>query len=183
MTPIEIVAQVIGIIATLVFLYSVVFHLSRKTILIFNVIVNVLWATHYGLLTAWTGMGCAILSGIMIVCFSFKGKNKLFSSVFVPIFFGLIFVLLTVFTWSGLISLYSCLGSLLVALSLWQDKEWDLKAILIPAAFFILIYNVMCQTVAGIIMQALSIALNLYFIVTHKRSDGTWRWKKEIPHQ
>ena len=163
------VAQGIGALAGLAYLYATIKHLERGPILFINIIVNLLWAVHYSLLGAWTGMAGSVLTAFMFFVFSFKDSFPAHEVRGVPVLFFLLFGLLTYRTWGGPISLLSLGGYGFLLFAIWNDKEWDIKAWCLPAAVLFLLYNIAVSSIIGIVMQALSFVFNLVFISSHKR--------------
>lgn len=169
MTWIYWLAQGIGAMAGLAYLYATIRHLERGPILFINIIVNLLWAVHYSLLGAWTGTAGSVLTAFMFFVFSFKESFRTHETKGIPALFFLLFGLLTYRTWGGPISLLSLGGYWFLLFAIWNDREWDIKAWCLPAAVLFLLYNIAVSSIVGIVMQALSFVFNLVFISTHKR--------------
>ena len=162
-----ILAQIIGFIATAILLTYTLCTVSRRTIMICNIIINALWAVHYLLLDAYTGAFCSFFTVLMVVASSFKGRNKLFKGLFVPILFGIGYVLLSIFTWVGIPSLIQIVGNFLLVTAMWCDEEISIKGLFIPVGILWFIYNFIYFSWIGLICQALAVSFNVFYVVRY----------------
>ena len=60
------IAQALGFVATAILLTYTLCNVSRKTIMICNIIINSLWAVHYLILDAYTGAFCSFFTAVMV---------------------------------------------------------------------------------------------------------------------
>lgn len=160
-------AQAIGLCATAILLTYTLCTVSRKTIMVCNVIINTLWAVHYLILEAYTGAFCSFFTALMVLACSFKGKNKLFRGLAVPVFFNLCFIAIEIFTWAGLPTLIQMAGNILLVIAMWSDREIDIKALFIPVGVLWFIYNFIYFSWIGLICQALAVSFNVFFVTRY----------------
>ncbi len=160
-------AQGIGFCATAILLTYTLCTVSRKTIMICNIIINSLWAVHYLILGAYTGAFCSFFTALMVFCCSFKGKNKLFSGLFIPIVFNIGFIILEIFTWVAIPTLIQMAGNIILVFAMWSDREIDIKALFIPVGVLWFIYNLIYFSWIGLICQALAVSFNVFFVVRY----------------
>ncbi len=157
-------AQVLGGLSIAILLGYTIVKVDRKTILICNVLINLLWAAHYFLLNAYTGGVCSSICATMVVVFFFKGRTKWLSRLYVPIFFVLIFVGFGVITWDGGFSVIPILGNVLVAAALWLDKEIVIKGIYTIVAVLWIVYNTAYFSYIGVIGQCLAFVFDVVYL-------------------
>lgn len=160
-------AQALGLCATAILLTYTLRTVSRKTIMICNVIINTLWAVHYLILEAYTGAFCSFFTALMVFASSFKGKNKLFSGLLVPIFFNVCFIIIEICTWAGLPTLIQIAGNILLVIAMWCDREIEIKALFIPVGVLWFVYNFIYFSWIGLICQALAVSFNVFFVTRY----------------
>ena len=109
-----ILAQCIGFVATAILLTYTLMTVSRRTIMLCNIAMDVLWTVHYLILGAYTGAFCSLFTGLMVLACAFKGKNKFFTGPWVPILFNIGFIIIEIFTWAGYPTLIQMAGNILL---------------------------------------------------------------------
>lgn len=168
-------AQLLGFVATAILLTYTLCNVNRRTIMICNIIINTLWAVHYLILKAYTGAFCSFFTAIMVVASSFKGKNRLFQGLLVPIFFNICFIIIEILTWAGLPTLIQMAGNILLVIAMWCDREIEIKGLFIPVGILWFIYNFIYFSWIGLICQALAVTFNVIFVTRYflqKRKDA-----------
>ena len=168
-------AQAIGFCATAILLTYTLMTVSRRTIMICNILINSFWGIHYLLLEAYTGAFCSFLTAFMVVACSFKGKNRLFKGLWIPILFNLAFLVIEIFTWAGYPTLIQMAGNFLLFLAMWSDREIEIKMLFIPVGILWFIYNFIYFSWIGVICQALAVTFNVIYVTKY-----FIRKKKEI---
>ena len=91
-----VIAQIIGGIATVLFILITIFKVGRTKILLGNVLINALWVIHYILIKAPSGIISASIIVLMTIVYYFKGKNKFMSLPIVPILFCISFIVMQI---------------------------------------------------------------------------------------
>jgi len=160
-------AQFFGFCATAILLTYTLCTVSRKTIMVCNIVLNSLWAVHYLLLEAYTGAFCSFFTALMVLGCSFKGKNKLFTGIWIPLFFNFGFIVIEIFTWAGLPTLIQMAGNFLLVIAMWKDREIDIKALFIPVGILWFIYNFIYFSWVGLVCQFLAVSFNVFFVVRY----------------
>ena len=160
-------AQIIGFCATAILLTYTLCTVSRKTIMICNVIIHALWAVHYLILDAYTGAFCSFFTAFMVLVCSFKGKNAFFRGPWVPILFNISFIIIEIFTWAGFSTLIQMAGNILLVIAMWSDREISIKALFIPVGILWFIYNFIFFSWIGLICQALAVSFNVIYVTRY----------------
>lgn len=167
-------AQFIGLCATAILLTYTVCNVSRRTIMICNMIINTLWAVHYLMLGAYTGAFCSFFTTVMVMASSLKGRNRLFRGCWVPLLFNLGFIVIELLTWAGVPTLIQMVGNIILVIAMWCDREIEIKALFIPVGILWFVYNFIHFSWIGLICQALAVSFNVFFVVRYMlRGKGT----------
>ena len=161
------IAQIVGFIATSIYLAYTLIKVSRKTIIVCSIIINLLWATHYLILGAYTGTFCRIFTAFMVLICAYKGKNKLFKGPLIPIFFDVCYVIIGIVTWAGVSTIIQIIGNFILVIAMWIDSEINIKTLFIPIGVLWLIYNCIFFTWIGVISQGLAILFGVIYLIKY----------------
>lgn len=159
-----ILAQVLGVIATVILLGYTLMRVERKTILICAIVINILWTVHFLLLGAYTGSFCALLTALMVFCSYFKGRNRFFKTMAVPILFNIFFIIVEIVTFDGLPTIVQMLANVLLIASMWCDDEIGIKSMSIPVAALLIVYNLMYKGWSGAFCHTLSLLFCVFYV-------------------
>ena len=166
------IAQGIGAVAIILLIYSSAKKVGRKPLLIFNILINLLWAVHYIMLDARSGCVCSIIAAAMIFASYFKGNNKFMASPVVPIIFSIIFIVFGLITYQNPVSIIPIVGNILVTIAFWNDTEYKIKSIFVVVAFMWTVYGGLISSVISVIGQSMSFFTNLSYVIRHRKAKG-----------
>ena len=163
-----ILAQIIGFIAFFVSLIA--YHRKdKKTILINMITANIINLVHYLLLGAYSGCITNLLA-IFRDCFIIFKKNcNNFLNYFYLIFFIILYIIASIFTFNGILSILPLLAALIYTIFIWNGNELRLKKIAFICYFIWLIYNIFVMSISGIVSNVISIVSTLIAIENEKR--------------
>ena len=163
-----ILAQIIGFIAFFVSLIA--YHRKdKKTILINMIIANIINLVHYLLLGAYSGCITKLLA-IFRDCFIIFKKNcNNFLNYFYLIFFIILYIIASIFTFNGILSILPLLAALIYTIFIWNGNELRLKKIAFICYFIWLIYNIFVMSISGIVSNVISIVSTLIAIKNEKK--------------
>ena len=163
-----ILAQIIGFIAFFVSLIA--YHRKdKKTILINMIIANIINLVHYLLLGAYSGCITKLLA-IFRDCFIiFKKNYNNFLNYFYLIFFIILYIIASIFTFNGILSILPLLAALIYTIFIWNGNELRLKKIAFICYFIWLIYNIFVMSISGIVSNVISIVSTLIAIKNEKK--------------
>lgn len=163
-----ILAQIIGFIAFFVSLIA--YHRKdKKNILINMIIANIINLVHYLLLGAYSGCITKLLA-IFRDCFIiFKKNYNNFLNYFYLIFFIILYIIASIFTFNGILSILPLLAALIYTIFIWNGNELRLKKIAFICYFIWLIYNIFVMSISGIVSNVISIVSTLIAIKNEKR--------------
>ena len=166
------IAQGIGAVAIILLIYSCAKKMGRKPLLVFNILINLLWAVHYIMLDAKSGCACSVIAAAMIFASYFKGNNKFMASLAVPLIFSVIFTVFGLLTYQNWISVIPIAGNILVTFAFWNDKEYTIKSIFVVVAFMWVVYGGLIGSVISVIGQSMSFVTNIYYVIKHRTAKG-----------
>lgn len=163
-----ILAQIIGFIAFFVSLIA--YHRKdKKNILINMITANIINLFHYLLLGAYSGCITKLLA-IFRDCFIILKKNcNNFLNYFYLIFFIILYIIASIFTFNGILSILPLLAALIYTIFIWNGNELRLKKVAFICYFIWLIYNIFVMSISGIVSNVISIVSTLIAIKNEKR--------------
>ncbi len=136
-----ILAQGMGIIATVIILYIV--HLKNiKKILIGEIAVNLAVALNYILLEGFSGAGlCIIATAHTLVSYYFSKTEKKFPKACMTVFI-LLYILWTASTYKSMLDILPGISSLLFAFAIMQEQPSRYRILKTLNSFVWIIYDV-----------------------------------------
>lgn len=148
------------------------FAANRKTILVCNSFSLVAEGIGYVLLFAWSGVAMVIIAGIRNVLFF--GQSKLcekkpelkkyeWVSLVIVWMLG---IFGAVITWNGILGTFAIIACMIYTFSIWQksDRVYDVLGIF--SCIFLLIYNIVINSLFGIILEAMLLAWVIFAAVS-----------------
>lgn len=175
--PAEIVG-VIGILSAAI-IYQ---QKTRKGLMITKLISDFIWAAHYVLLGAYSGVAICVLAVFRELIFMNRGRYKWASHVIWPIFFSTAALGTSFLTWNGPISILPAAASALSVVAFWIGKPKLSRVLLFPISTAMVIYDIFTGSHSGIVNEAISMTSAVIGIIRldikrGKKSDE----KEETP--
>ena len=163
-----IIAQIIGLIA---FIFSLIaYHRKdKKTILNNMLLSNILNLVHYLLLGAFSGCVTKILAIFRDYFIILKEKYKNLSNIAYLIFFIILYMIATIFTYNGILSILPLMSAIIYIIFIWNGNEILIKKTAFFCYFLRLIYNIFVLSIAGIVSNIISIISTLLAIKKGKK--------------
>ena len=128
---------------------------DRNKILICLLISCFLIGTHFALLEQWTATGLAFLA-IFRYLVSLKTTSKIAMWIFISLS-----VVIATFTYGGLLSIISCLGSIFGAAGTFCKNDQRLREFIFIGTALWLLNNILLGSPAAVLMESLFIGSNL----------------------
>ena len=146
-------AQIVGVIGILsaAIIYQ---QKTRKGLMITKLISDVIWAVHYILLGAYTGMAICVLAVFRELMN--RGRYKWASHVIWPIIFSAAALGTSVLTWNGPISILPAAASALSVVAFWVGNPKLSRILLFPISTAMVIYDIATGSYAGVLNEAIS---------------------------
>ncbi|RYV02067.1 hypothetical protein SOPP22_10850 [Shewanella sp. OPT22] len=134
---------------------------DRKEIIACLFVAGILISIHFALLEQWTASGLMAISTIRYFTSIFTTSKKI-ASIFIASS-----LLATYFTFTGLVSLLSCAGSLFQTTAAFSKNDKTLRVLMIVGTSFWLLHNYVVQSPVAVLMEVLFISSNLVGYYRH----------------
>lgn len=166
-----IVAQIIGFIAFVISLIA--YHRNKKEKILGNMIIsNILNLIHYLLLEAYSGCATKVMAIARDSFIIIKKKNKVLSSNIFLILFILIYIVVGIFTYNGILSIFPIVAATIYIIPIWNGNEKTIKKTAFFCYILWLIYNIFVFSIAGIISNVISIISTFIAIKNIQKNGG-----------
>ncbi len=147
--------QVIGFLA---FIISLIAYQQKrkKDVLLCMVLSNIINLIHYFLLGAYSGCITKLVAIARDSFIVIKDKNKKLSSGLFLIIFILIYIALSIYTYTNVLSLFPLIAAIIYIIPTWYGDSKIIKITALFCYFLWLIYNIYVISIAGIIANIIS---------------------------
>ena len=174
----DFIAQLVGFVALGVCLCSLQCKQYEKLLLL-QVFSTLLFLTHFALLAlsgipaAWTAAASNAICLVRNLTFYFtRGKNSPFSpAVAFGLKAGVFALLLVVFgmvTWGGIASLFCIISMVLNTVAMAVQRPQYVRGITLTSIPFLLIYDIMTHSIAGMLNESLAAISAIVGLVRHR---------------
>lgn len=159
-TATYIISQIFAILMYAL-LASTYYLKNRKTVLIINILAMIAQAISFICLKAYTGLAMDIVAIIRNIVFMIdekkngKQEQNTRKDIVILVVLYLITILLSIFTYNGLPSLFSVLGTFLYTYSVWQKNTNTYKLLGIPTSMSWIAYNIYIKSIFGGILECI----------------------------
>lgn len=160
-----ILAQVIGFLGLTIHVLSFQ-QKTRGKVLLFTMIGCLFWALHFSLLGFYTAAAVNLVVALRsLVFYKFTNRdNRLMLYGFMAAF-----VISTIFTWQGIISLLPLAACLLSTYASWQMSAQRIRQLTLPMPMLWFIHNFIAGSIAAMIADT---SLFISIVV------GLWRYRR-----
>ena len=121
------------------------------------VISNIINLVHYLILGAYSGCITKVIAIFRDIFIVLKEKNKRLSSVLFLIIFLLIYVGVSIYTFTNILSLFPLLAAIIYIIPTWLGNSKTVKKTALFCYVLWLIYNIYVLSIAGVIANIVSI--------------------------
>lgn len=165
-STVVIIAQIVGLLALLLTIASMQPR-YRKNILRLKLAGSILFAVHFGLLGAMTGLALNAISAVRAFLFNrYHEETRPVWPLFAVL---LLFIGVTIISWQGPISVIPLVAMLVSTVGFWQRNEQSMRRSSLVASPLWLTYNIASFSLAGIATEVLLFTSALI---------GLWRFRK-----
>ena len=152
----EIVAQVIGFVAMTIFVFSFQ-QKTRKGILLVQLIAEIFWVMHYGMIGAYTGMALNMLGVVRCYVYANRETKKWADKPFIPAVFFFLAIATGIVSWESAASLLPMAAVCITSFVLWFKKPGVVRALSYPGCICWLIFNFISGSYAGVLTELFNI--------------------------
>lgn len=176
-TTTYIISQVFAILMY-VLLASTYYLKNRRAVLIINILSMIAQAISFICLKAYTGLAMDVVAIIRNVVFMIdekkngKSEKNTKKDIIILASLYVITILLSVFTYNGIPSLFSVLGTFLYTYSVWQKNTNTYKLLGIPTSMSWIAYNVYIKSIFGCILESIILLCSgVGYLLSKKKSN------------
>lgn len=159
-TTTYIISQIFAILMYAL-LASTYYLKNRKAVLTINILSMLAQAISFICLKAYTGLAMDIVAIIRNIIFMIdekkngKREQNTKKDIIILATLYIITIILSVFTYNGLLSLFSVLGTFLYTYSVWQKNTDTYKLLGIPTSMSWIAYNIYIKSIFGGILESI----------------------------
>ncbi len=167
-----IIGEIVGFLAAVTG-FAIFQQKTRKNVLFFKFICDLLWSTHFLLLGAFSGMAISLVGCSRDIIFFATGgdkkkKKKLWLFVFLTI--NIISVYLT---WKNIWSVCSLVSGVLATVAFWNDSPTRTKLISLIVCVSQITYGFAIGSYAVVFNEAIAVtSIILFFVTIRKNKKG-----------
>lgn len=145
---------------------------KRNLILYFSLAALLFNGIHYALLSAWSGVGVVCIAVVRNVLFLIQQKIKALDKYVIDDWIILIFLLIisaftAVWTYDGLLSLFSIFASVIYTISIWQKNIKVYKILGIISGVINIVYFAFIGSIFGIILETIVCIITVIFTIIY----------------
>ena len=166
----KLISDIFGIIGVL---FTVVLYQqkSRKSLLVYKLILDVVWLGHYAFIGAYSGAVVCVIAALRELIFVKRDPRNKKGIIWLPIFIA-VAIISTVFTWNNAFSILTCLASCIAVISFFIGKPRLSRILVFPISACMLVYDVACGSVAGIVNECFALTSSAVGIILHDRKKN-----------
>lgn len=147
-----IIAQILGGLGALSMMLSS-WQKSRKKIFVFLLFDNLFYFLQYIALKAYAGAFVNIIGLGRTILFSSKGKTKFLSTNYSLYIIITLYIIVNIFTFDGITSLFPAIASVIYAVVLWQDDPRKIRIGSSIMLFMWFVYNLVVKAYVGALIE------------------------------
>ncbi len=152
-----IVAQIIGFVAMTLIVLSFQ-QKSRKGILIMQLVAEIFWVLHFGLIGAYTGMALNMLGVVRCYVYANRETKKWANSEAIPYIFFALSIVVGILSWKNMYSLLPMAAVCITSFVLWSNKAHIIRYFSYPGCICWLIFNMVSGSYAGIATEVFNLS-------------------------
>lgn len=161
-----IAAQIFGLLGATALLLSN-WQKSKNKVLSLLIIDSICYFIQYILLGAFSGAFSNIIGLIRTIIFKYKEKYKILDNKLILCIIILIYIIIAILTYDGLISILPVVAAIIYTISLWQDNLRIIRigTLIMIVAYFI--YNIVVRAYIGAIVEGILLISSILAIIKY----------------
>ncbi len=175
-------SQIISYIATVIYVASFLFK-TRKNILITQIIGCSLWGIHYYLIGQSPTAIVQIVAIISFIVYVFKDKSKFIASIYMPIIFSVLGVLVAMlpmitplFEFNSVgwyFDIIPIIGSILTAFTFYFSSEKKIRLFSLITRVLFLTFNIRVGSIGGVICETFTLITIIIALIKYRKTTKT----------
>lgn len=168
MQPIEIIGQVISVIAVIVSFITYQMKSSRAIFATLSIATGIS-CIAYALLGGTVALVLNLFSIVRNICYYNKDK-KILSSKALPVVLALIMGVMSIFAWEGWHSTFFVVGLMLNTLAMGYFGPQNLRKSILLTSSLIMIYNLFIPSIGGTINELVAISSSIIGLIRYRKT-------------
>ena len=164
MNIVEGLAQVFGTLGAISMLCSS-WQKTRKKMLFCLIFDGLFYFIQYILLKAYTGAFTNLISIARVITFNKKGSNSFFKKNYILYIIILLYIIVGIYTYDGIISLLPTIATVIYTVALWQDDTKIIRYGSIMMFSMWLLYNIIVQAYISAVVEGILLIGTLISII------------------
>ncbi len=168
MTPIEIIAQILGIGALIVGIVCYQFN-SRRKILIMQIIASTLFIVNLALLGGFSGALLNVHGIVRALVYDQRDRRRWADSFWWPVLFCVLAAVCVAVTWKSWVDLLPLIGTLFSTVSLWQRDPARIRLLTLPSPPCWFTYHLSTQSIGGMLTEVFVFCSILIAMIRYRK--------------
>lgn len=170
MSPIEIIGQVISVVAVIITFITYQMKSSTR-IFVTNAIATAVSCVAYAMLGGTTALGLNIMCVVRNVCYMYKDRNRYVARI-LPAVLALVMAVMSTFLWEGYHSIFFVMGITLNTLAMGYFNPQNLRKSILLTSSLILIYNLFIPSIGGTINEVVAISSSIVGLIRYRKQEA-----------
>ena len=170
MSPLEIVAQILGILALAAGILCYQFN-SRRKILVMQIVASVLFIANLALLGGFSGALLNVHGIARALVYDQRDRRRWAGSFWWPVLFSVLAAVCVAVTWSSWIDLFPLVGTLFSTVSLWQRDPAKIRLLTLPSPPCWFLYHFMAGSIGGTLNEVFVLASILVAMIRYRKKS------------
>ena len=159
-----VLAQILGGIGAIAMIFST-WQKTRKKMFVFLIFDNLFYFLQYIVLKAYCGAFTNIVGLIRLAIFGKKNTSEFYRTKH-PLYIVItLYIIIGIFTYNGILSLFPTIASIIYAIVLWQDQPSNIRK---GTAFMLtlwLMYNIAVKAYVGALTEGILLISTIFAII------------------
>lgn len=151
----DIIIQSIGVIGLLCAVIA--FQCKQhKNVMLFRTLNEIFFAIQYFCLASYTGVAMNLIGSVRNIIFAIRVKKEK-STLIWQILFSFMFIVIGILTTNGIVSVMVILAKVVTTIAYSLKNTKYIRLLTLPTSICWLVYNIVCNSFAGILSEAFTI--------------------------
>ena len=160
-----IIAQIFGVISLIIGV--LLFFVKKKPLFISGCfLINLVLGVGYLFLYSYTAAYLCLFASVRYLIYLLKGKKKFFSGIWIPIFFVITNICISVFTFKAWYDILPSISAVAVCIYPWLDNVKVLKIGTLCIAPLWIVYDIFVGAWASLVMEIVCLVIELVIFIS-----------------
>ena len=174
LTAFYIISQIFAVLSII---FDLVAAQRRKKVDLLNMdtMAALCSSLHYAFLGAWSGLASKIITTIRNGLAAYQAKKKRKTSILLPIFFVLLYIIMGIISFSSVFSILPILAPSIYTIVIYTSDVKKIRYAVVLSNLLWLIYDIHLLSIAGIVAETIIIINGLIAIYRFRKKNNQVR--------